>query len=48
MIETLKHKSKDPSVNLLLRLNAKPKTGGDAPWPPWSLSIQTHKVLGLK
>lgn len=36
------------AFNLLLRLNAKPKTGGNAPWPPWSLSIQTHKVLGLK
>jgi hypothetical protein len=19
-----------------------------APWPPWAISIQTHKVLGLK
>ena len=36
------------AFNLLLKLNAAPKTGGDAPWPPWALSIQTHKVLGLK
>ena len=36
------------AFNLMLKLNAKPKTGGEAPWPPWCLSIQTHKVLGLK
>lgn len=36
------------AFNLMLRLNARPKTGGEAPWPPWALSIQTHKVLGLK
>ena len=36
------------AFNLLLKLNSAPKTGGEAPWPPWSLSIQTHKVLGIK
>jgi organic radical activating enzyme len=36
------------AFNLMLKLNAVPKTGGEAPWPPWMLSIQTHKVLGLK
>ena len=36
------------AFNLLLKLNADSKTGGEAPWPPWSLSIQTHKVLGIK
>ena len=36
------------AFNLLLKLNSVPKTGGEAPWPPWSLSIQTHKVLGIK
>ena len=38
------------AFNLMLKLNAAPKVGvkGEAPWPPWSLSIQTHKVLGLK
>ena len=36
------------AFNLMLKLNAAPKTGGAAPWPPWALSIQTHKVLGLK
>ena len=36
------------AFNLMLRLNSAPKTGGPAPWPPWALSIQTHKVLGLK
>ena len=36
------------AFNLLLRLNAA-KVGGPAvPWPPWMLSIQTHKVLGLR
>lgn len=36
------------AFNLMLSLNAKPKYGGSAPWPPWCLSIQTQKVLGLK
>ena len=36
------------AFNLMLKLNSAPRTGGDAPWPPWTLSIQTHKVLGLK
>ena len=36
------------AFNLMLKLNAASKTGGAAPWPPWTLSIQTHKVLGLK
>ena len=36
------------AFNLMLKLNTAPKTGGSAPWPPWTLSIQTHKVLGLK
>ena len=36
------------AFDLMLRLNSAPKTGGSAPWPPWALSIQTHKVLGLK
>lgn len=36
------------AFNLMLKLNSAPKTGGEAPWPPWMLSIQTHKVLGLK
>ena len=36
------------AFNLMLKLNSAPKTGGEAPWPPWSLSIQTHKVLGIK
>ena len=36
------------AFDLILKLNAAPKTGGDAPWPPWALSIQTHKVLGMK
>ena len=35
------------AFNLMLKLNSalSVKT---AVWPPWSLSIQTHKVLGLK
>lgn len=36
------------AFNLMQRLNAKGPDGAAAPWPPWSLSIQTHKVLGLK
>jgi len=36
------------AFNLMAKLNSAPKTGGPAPWPPWALSIQTHKVLGLK
>lgn len=37
------------AFNLMNRLNAVPRqSAADAPWPPWSLSIQTHKVLGLK
>ena len=36
------------AFNLMLKLNSASKTGGEAPWPPWSLSIQTHKVLGIK
>ena len=36
------------AFNLLLKLNEAPKTGGEPPWPPWALSIQTHKVLGIK
>ena len=36
------------AFNLLLRLNAAKVGGPAAPWPPWMLSIQTHKVLGLR
>ena len=36
------------AFSLMTKLNALPKTGGEAPWPPWSLSIQTQKVLGIK
>jgi len=36
------------AFELMLKLNAASKTGDPAPWPPWALSIQTHKVLGLK
>ena len=36
------------AFNLMQKLNSAPKTGGESPWPPWMLSIQTHKVLGLK
>ena len=36
------------AFDLMLKLNAALKTGGEPPWPPWALSIQTHKVLGLK
>lgn len=37
------------AFSLMKRLNAVPRqSAGDAPWPPWSLSIQTHKVLGLR
>lgn len=32
------------AYNLLLKLNRKES----GIWPPWSLSIQTHKVLGIK
>ena len=35
------------AFNLMQKLNAAVK-GGEAPWPPWALSIQTHKVLGMK
>lgn len=36
------------AFDLMEKLNVAPKTGGGAPWPPWMLSIQTHKVLGMK
>lgn len=36
------------AFNLMQRLNSTRTGLKDAPWPPWSLSIQTHKVLGLK
>ena len=36
------------AFRLMQSLNSKSKTGEEAPWPPWTLSIQTHKVLGLK
>ena len=35
------------AFNLMLKLNSAPSMK-DAPWPPWSISIQTHKVLGVK
>ena len=35
------------AFNLMLKLNSAPSMKA-APWPPWSLSIQTHKVLGVK
>lgn len=35
------------AFNLMLRLNESLSVK-TAVWPPWSLSIQTHKVLGLK
>ena len=35
------------AFNLMLRLNSSVSVK-TAPWPPWSISIQTHKVLGLK
>ena len=35
------------AFNLMLKLNDS-NSVKTAPWPPWSLSIQTHKVLGLK
>ena len=35
------------AFNLMLRLNESP-SAKTAVWPPWSISIQTHKVLGLK
>ena len=34
------------AFNLMLKLNSAPSMKA-APWPPWSLSIQTHKVLGV-
>ena len=35
------------AFNLMLKLNSSLSVK-TAIWPPWSLSIQTHKVLGLK
>ena len=35
------------AFNLMLKLNSSLSVK-TAAWPPWSLSIQTHKVLGLK
>ena len=35
------------AFNLMLKLNSSVSVKM-APWPPWSISIQTHKVLGLK
>ena len=35
------------AFNLMLKLNSSLSVK-TAVWPPWSLSIQTHKVLGLK
>ena len=35
------------AFNLMLKLNASPSMK-TAPWPPWAISIQTHKVLGVK
>lgn len=35
------------AFNLMLKLNESVSVK-TAVWPPWSLSIQTHKVLGLK
>ncbi len=36
------------AYKLMQRLNSGGARGGEAPWPPWALSIQTHKVLGLR
>ncbi len=36
------------AFNLMQKLNAPKLRDEEAPWPPWALSIQTHKVLGLK
>ena len=35
------------AFNLMQKLNAS-NSIKTSPWPPWSISIQTHKVLGLK
>ena len=35
------------AFNLMQKLNSSPSMK-TAPWPPWSISIQTHKVLGVK
>lgn len=35
------------AFNLMQKLNSSVSMK-TAPWPPWSVSIQTHKVLGLK
>ena len=35
------------AFNLMQRLNASASVK-TAPWPPWAISIQTHKVLGLR
>ena len=37
----------DKTSTRLLKLNESP-SAKTAVWPPWSISIQTHKVLGLK
>lgn len=36
------------AFSLMTKLNAATKAGDEAPWPPWALSIQTQKVLGIK
>jgi len=36
------------AFNLMQKLNSPKSSDEEAPWPPWALSIQTHKVLGLK
>lgn len=36
------------AFNLMQKLNSPKLRDEGAPWPPWALSIQTHKVLGLK
>ena len=35
------------AFNLMQKLNSAPSMKV-APWPPWAISIQTHKVLGVK
>ena len=35
------------AFNLMQKLNSSPSMK-TAPWPPWAISIQTHKVLGVK
>lgn len=35
------------AFNLMKKLNSSVSIK-NAPWPPWAISIQTHKVLGLK